>query len=939
MISVTRGTFLRICSGAAVIFGAILVGTAYGQSFPTTGSQYIWKVGNGTYSDWATNYSFNNGNPTSAPNAARDVIFGWEGTPDTGVVSLDPSVTGTGSTFPSNGSARSFNVYTGNYTFNFNGSTATTWNRIWRFGNGENGTPAVHFTDTTNVSQTIQFTNLVIGDNGSSNNIFGGPNSTITFGSTVTYSLSTTGTLTVGSTQGGGGNEFNVGSGQNFSRGAIVVSAGDGNKIVVEEGGTLSTSAATTIGAEAALVVEGVGSTFNKTGAAEFLISGDVLVSEQGSLNSSSKVNIASGGRLMVDGGTFAQTAGGFELAGSIEIINGGSFETTSSFLVTGSAAQVTAQEQVVVGFLDMNEDSSGNTISQLTIQGGGELYAQGQWNIGRGVAQGYSAGETLVEALEGSALRVDQLSLTNNNSAAESRNYIPIQGKIILGSGGFRVTGGDTDTTNARVGDGTHLVLDGGTYGLGFGTNAEGGRLIVESGGILSGTGTLLAQLTAEGGHVQVGNGSEAGILIVGTAVSSLVATDASFGFTLYDEFGTGDQIQLMSDASWNGTQTLTANLEADASLLDAEFTTYQLFKDASGDPLSVGTNWNYDFSQSSPLLAKAGLAWDTRDFASTGTLKLAGVAHLVFTPEAGETLGHEDTLGILNDSSDTTAQVLEARTSNEGWEVTGLPDETTIAANGGSATATAQFITQNALNGTHTGILTVQVDHYTSFADPGVHDVVTHTWGLSETVSGQVAVFDGSGKSETFRAHLDAGSSYAGYGLTSEGGTIATFMGGQASTGVILQMSFEDSGAIDFGPEGPQFLSDVVNVGILDGGTLEPTITDSYVLDIAFTGLLEVPSSLWLGYNNGVLGDLTDWSNLVSGNYFGGSYSAYVDGGGLPELGAWGYDDEAGSVWAVVDQSGSYAAFSAGAVPEPSRMLLVVFGAMVMIFRRKRG
>ncbi|MCW0221544.1 MAG: hypothetical protein OJI67_24675, partial [Prosthecobacter sp.] len=216
-LSLIQLTFISVC---------LFSGSLQAQTFPTSGNQYIWKVGDGTYSDWSTNYSYNGGSTTSAPNALRDVIFGWESAPTTARISLAPGV--------STGSARSYNIYNGDFTFDFNGNTTTVWNKIWRFGNGSDSTMTVHFTGPS--GSAIQFTELVIGDNGSSNNVFGGPDGTITFGSNVTYSFSSNGKLTVGSTQGGGGNVFNVLAGQDISRGVILVNAGVGNKIVIQDG-------------------------------------------------------------------------------------------------------------------------------------------------------------------------------------------------------------------------------------------------------------------------------------------------------------------------------------------------------------------------------------------------------------------------------------------------------------------------------------------------------------------------------------------------------------------------------------------------------------------------------------------------------------------------------------------------------------------------------
>ncbi len=619
------------------------VSVAHAQTFPTTGSQYIWKVGDGTYSDWAANYSFNNGSPTSAPNAFRDVIFGWEGTPPSAVISLDPLVTATGSTFPSNGSARSFNIYVGDYTFDFNGSTATIpWsNKIWRFGNGEGNTPTVHFTDSTNADQSIVFANLVIGDNGSSDNVWGGEDATITFNPNVTHSLTAAGTLTVGSTAGGGGNEFNVLAGQNITRGAITVNAGEGNKILVSSGGTLTTSAATAIGAGAALIVEGENSLFSKTGGTDVAISGEMTVRDQASASvfTGITMSVLSGGAISVDGTnsqfihtTFANTSANsgiktLDLAGRLESVNGATFDSQAQLRITSADAVVKVDKdstlvvntqtinQAAFG-LNMNVDSSGNTTSKLTIEGGGELYAQGGLNLSKGLQFGYFAGEVLVETRDGSTLRVDSLAFDARGNS-NGRNYIPVQGKVILGTGGFRVTDNNTDSATVRIGVGTHLELDGGTYGLGFGTNSAGGRLEVKSGGILSGHGVLnLGSLVLDGGTLEVGR--EGGLIEPASLqVSSLALNSTST--IVFDLFGGGISDQLIVNGSF-GSPLEWVIVATAAEGWDVQWTLGEEYNLVSSP--NISSNGTYTFAL--PDLGSE-YSWDTSQFGTTGSIFVA--------------------------------------------------------------------------------------------------------------------------------------------------------------------------------------------------------------------------------------------------------------------------------------------------------------------------
>lgn len=956
------------------VFGA-------GELPPSTGTSYIW-TGSGTTSLWSNsgNWYINGTNQVPGTGSTK-IIFGfvYPGfTPDSEYVDLGAVSRSVGE----------INVQSGNYTFNLvNGSSTRTLKGALVLGSaGYN--PKVTFQGNGKVT----LSGLQLGADGSAGNQIGnGLGEAVSF-SGVTLDWNTSGLvktgLEVGSENGGINNVFRITAGSSFDgaifeapnkaailysgsttgasqnrievdggtltlngdldiQGSGVAGVNANNEFSVKNGGQVNIVGGINVAAGSHFIVDGINSLFSKPSVAasinnDFIISGKAEVTNGGQVDFQGlKATVNSGAMLKLDGGI--ANFGAMDLSGRLTLVNNSSSEVGGSLRILSPDVVVVVDETstFTTGPLDLNVDGSGNTTSKLTLQGGGELYAQGSLNIRKG-SQGYSAGETLIEAKDGSVLRVDTLYI----DARGHDNYIPIQGKVIVGAGGFSVTSNKSDDQAVlTVGAGTHLQLDGGTYGLAWGTNADGGRLYVEAGGTLSGYGTLRAGLNLEGGRLLVGDGVEPRLFAVGTLSYANSFTDASFSFNLFDEFGSSDQLQSLYSINFQGTQTLSVNFLGDASALDAEYTTYQLFLNSSGEPLNVG-NFNYDFSESSPILAAAGLAWNTTDFSSTGTLKLAEVAALSFTPQDGESLGHSSTLEVVNDSTTKSAKILEARTSNASWAVTGLADGTNLAAGGSAnATATTQFVDQElALNGTHKATLTVQVDHDLSNANPDIHDIVTHRWDLSETVSDQVAAYGVGGRTETYLAHVDEGNRYEGFSLTSEDGTMAAFLSGQATSQVTLQMSFDHTTGSFLGgsSSGPTFLSDVVNVEVLDSATLE-AMTNPFVLNLQFTGDYNDGDALWLGYSSvfdstGSF-DLVDWANVGMDEYYVGSYESYLSDYGSDLLpGVWGFDATTKSIWAVVNQSGSYAAFSGGIVPEPSRVTLLTAGLALLIFRRKR-
>lgn len=139
-----------------------------------------------------------------------------------------------------------------------------------------------------------------------------------------------------------------------------------------------------------------------------------------------------------------------------------------------------------------------------------------------------------------------------------------------------------------------------------------------------------------------------------------------------------------------------------------------------------------------------------------------------------------------------------------------------------------------------------------------------------------------------------------------------------------------------------GATFLSDILE--------LRGTSTDTYVLSLTCDPLLlddlqdaspgAIPVLGWLGENNewvnAVLGNTgmpDDWETLFSTYYREGAYQSGYD------LGTFGWDASTNTVWAVLNHNSDFGVISAGAVPEPGRVLLLAAGLVATILRRRRS
>ena len=110
----------------------------------------------------------------------------------------------------------------------------------------------------------------------------------------------------------------------------------------------------------------------------------------------------------------------------------------------------------------------------------------------------------------------------------------------------------------------------------------------------------------------------------------------------------------------------------------------------------------------------------------------------------------------------------------------------------------------------------------------------------------------------------------------------------------------------------------------------------TDTFVIQLSASELVAASGSV-LGWKNG-----SDWVNAVTGNtggtasYFAGSFTGFLNGNAFNPatmLGAYGFDSSGGSVWAVVNHTGSFTA-----VPEPTSALAGLLITAGLLRRRRK-
>jgi hypothetical protein len=183
-------------------------------------------------------------------------------------------------------------------------------------------------------------------------------------------------------------------------------------------------------------------------------------------------------------------------------------------------------------------------------------------------------------------------------------------------------------------------------------------------------------------------------------------------------------------------------------------------------------------------------------------------------------------------------------------------------------------------------------------------------------------------------------SGSTYAGIistsPLSSGNGTVATVLGGTATSSTSVSISFQPAGNFAASSGGP-LVSDIVN--------FQGTGTNTFVLQIDYNEAAlaagENEQDIFLAWLN----PGTDtWENAVLGNT-GNSVPNQIIGAYNPAtdfvLGDYGVDPVDGRVWAVVNHNSAFGAAAVGtaSVPEPGTWGMVGLGVAGIAVGRRRS
>ncbi|MCE9545500.1 MAG: NF038122 family metalloprotease [Planctomycetia bacterium] len=274
--------------------------------------------------------------------------------------------------------------------------------------------------------------------------------------------------------------------------------------------------------------------------------------------------------------------------------------------------------------------------------------------------------------------------------------------------------------------------------------------------------------------------------------------------------------------------------------------------------------------------------------------------------------------------------------------WTLNGLSVGNSIAPGSGTPGASVSFNQTGLLNGqTFTGLLSIALENDALISGSADKDLGTYNWNLSHAVSGVVG---------TGTANVASAASYAGLNGISdkELDSTADLLAGTntSGTGRVVSMSWrnrslgEASGFADS-------LSDATTGLVSDVVSLAGTDGTKFVLQMSVDTLgsptthfvlawLDEDDNRWKLAIDGNQGPNTDDADLLD------VQKSWLDSGAGLTLGAYGYDPDAHTVWAVLDHNSEFAALEETSVPEPGSLAILSIGAMSLLgwvrFKRRR-
>ena len=272
-------------------------------------------------------------------------------------------------------------------------------------------------------------------------------------------------------------------------------------------------------------------------------------------------------------------------------------------------------------------------------------------------------------------------------------------------------------------------------------------------------------------------------------------------------------------------------------------------------------------------------------------------------------------------------------------------------------TATVGSVNLKSDLLNGSYVSSVTGAAQ-YTDSALRSQGSVADVNWSVS--VSGTVGGQTSSGSTDVKQAFVAAGSSFAGYGLTSgiAGGhsTVATLLSGTTSADATVKMAYVTAAEFTAGSntDSVHRVADIVSIsGMTNLGTGfdGATLTDSFVLQINYTGT-GMGFVAWydatLGsFVNAIAGNSTvaGGMGILEAGVGYGNFMGDMTYNGELTLGNYGYDSAKHVAWAVVDHNSEYTVLGAPeSVPEPATWVMMLGGIGVLgcwqrMHRRSNG
>jgi len=687
--------------------------------------------------------------------------------------------------------------------------------------------------------------------------------------------------------------------------------------------------------------------------------SGATATAVLSSLTLSGTNNTIGGAGNLIINAQITGTGGGFSTTGGGTVTLAGSNSYTGATIVTGgNTLLVTGNNSSATGAVQVTGSSTlggtGSIGGAVTVAGGATAGTQGSINLQDGAIGTLTLGNGLTIGGASGGL-TSNLLFDIGNSNPDS---IAITGALTLNTGGGIITISQLASTSLANGSYsllTYSSLTGSASSLTFSnlTNTEtlGGKTLTLSGT----TGAIV--LTISGGAVtpttyslSASAGNTNVLVNHSTTVSSVITNSGS---------GTADTLNYTgltagaTGGSISGSSTSGGPLALGASGTNTglTYTAGATSGTFAVTPTLTGSATNGTLGGAATASGTSAVAVHVYD-ATSLSAALSGT-NMVATNAAGANRA----------SASVTAD--NGLSNNQGFTNTTVANGTQI--NPGSGVNVAVFDKTGKMNGTYTATKSLSFnDVTTSGSSIAGGNGDSAAINLTVTVTGQTA-----GAGVTLSAPVLSGQNYgtttpggssSGYSSTSNIGglhsaTTATLINGTASANATISMTFYDTAAAAGAPVDNAFRSsDILSLSGLAGsqgtGPDGSTLTDTFVLQLTFDASASGPQ--YIGWYDSAKGQ---WVNAIAGNStgsglysgtgeFNGSYATYLNtstgsGGGQglslgAQLGAFGYDSNTDTAWAVLDHNSDFAV-----IPEPGTwgMILAGFGMLVAFRRFKRS